>query len=247
MPAPSDQRPNSHYRAQILESPRRGFSGLALACFARRDDLAIGLWGDGVLAGAGGGELGAVAEAECAVGAAEVRLDCLRAKEQSAGGFLDGGAVGDDQRDATLLPGCVSAAGWLRAGGEDAWTAGPRPLSMPPGPPMAATPGARVGVLRFDQAQADQSPVLIYPLDRVAVQLQLADHGRGGVKPSRAQRGKRHRPLTSTTQLRKRQTMLSLNERRRTELSTLRPRRSRVPHAPTVSPPAAPARAVARF
>ena len=100
--------------------------------------------------------------------------------------------------------------------------------SMPPGPPMGATPGARVAVLRFDQAQPDQAPVLIHSLDRVAVQLQLADHSRGGVKPSRAQRGKRHRLLPSTTQLLKRQTMLSLNERHRTELSTLRPRRSRL-------------------
>jgi hypothetical protein len=82
---------------------------------------------------------------------------------------------------------------------------------------MARTPGARVGVLRFDQAQSDQSPVLIHPLDRVAVQLQLADHGRWGVKPSRAQRRKRHRLLTSTPQLLKRQTMLSLNERHRTD------------------------------
>ena len=110
---------------------------------------------------------------------------------------------------------------------------------------MAATPGARVGVLRFDQAQPDQSPVLIRSLDRVAVQLEFADHGRWGIKPSRAQRRKRHRPLTSTTQLLKRQTMLSLNERHRTELSTLRPCRSRVPHAPTASPSPAPARAIA--
>jgi hypothetical protein len=93
---------------------------------------------------------------------------------------------------------------------------------------MAAAPGARVGVLGFDQAQPDQPSVLIHSLDRVAVQLQLADHGRWGVKPSRAERRKRHRQLTSTTQLLKRQTMLSLNERHRTELSTLRPRRSRL-------------------
>ncbi len=65
-----------------------------------------------------------------------------------------------------------TAAGWTAA-----------TLSMPP-PPMAATPGAGVGVIRFDQAQADQSPVLIHSLDRVAVQLQLADHGRWGVKPA---------------------------------------------------------------
>jgi hypothetical protein len=91
---------------------------------------------------------------------------------------------------------------------------------------MTATPAASVGVLRFDQAQAEQSPVLIHSLDRVAVQLQLADHGRWGVKPSRTQRGKRHRPLTSPTQLLERQTMLSLNERHRTELSTPGPRRS---------------------
>ena len=50
---------------------------------------------------------------------------------------------------------------------------------------MTATPGFGVGVIRFDQAQADQSPMLIHSLDRVAVQLQLADHGRWGVKPSR--------------------------------------------------------------
>ena len=43
----------------------------------------------------------------------------------------------------------------------------------------------------------------------MAVQLQLTDHGRWGVKPSRAQRGQRQRLLTSITQLLKRQTMLS--------------------------------------
>ena len=101
-------------------------------------------------------------------------------------------------------------------------------LSMPPGPPMTPAPGGGVGVFRFDQAQADQSPVLIHSLDRVAVQLQLADHGRWGVKPSRAQRGERHRLLTGLTQLLKRQTMLSLNEHHRTELSTPGPRRSRL-------------------
>jgi hypothetical protein len=72
---------------------------------------------------------------------------------------------------------------------------------------MAATPGARVGLLRFDQAQAGQPPMLIRSFDRVAVQLKLADHRRGGVKPSRAQRGKRHRLLTSTAQLLKGQTI----------------------------------------
>jgi len=91
---------------------------------------------------------------------------------------------------------------------------------------MTETPGGYVGILRLDQAQADQSPMLRHSLDRVAVQLQLADHGRWRVKPGRAQRGKRHRLLTSTAQVLKRQTMLSLNERHRTELSTLRPRRS---------------------
>lgn len=115
---------------------------------------------------------------------------------------------------------------------------------MLPGPPTAATPGARVGVLGFDQAQADQSPVLIHSLNRVTVQLQLADHGRWGVKPSRAQRGKRHRLLTSTTQLLKCQTMLSLNERHRIGLSTPRPPIQAL-HAATGSPSAAPARAVA--
>jgi hypothetical protein len=99
---------------------------------------------------------------------------------------------------------------------------------MPPGPPLAATPGARVGVVRLDQARAEQSPVLIHSFDRVAIQLQLADHGRWGVKPSRAQRGKRHRLLTGTPQPLKRQPMLSLNKRHRTKLSTLRPPRSRL-------------------
>ena len=64
---------------------------------------------------------------------------------------------------------------------------------------MPATPAVRVGVLGFDQAQADQSSVLIHSLDHVAVQLQLADHGSRGVKPSRTQRRKRHRLLTGTT------------------------------------------------
>jgi hypothetical protein len=119
------------------------------------------------------------------------------------------------------------------------------PLSMPPGPPTAATPGTRVGVLRFDQAQAEQSPVLIHALDCVAVRLQLADHGRWGVKPSRAQRGKRHRLLTSPTQLLKRQTMLSLDERHRTELSISPATPIRAPHAPIASASAAPARGIA--
>ena len=77
------------------------------------------------------------------------------------------------RRDAKLFAGdSVSAAGSLvRAAKEPgaAWTAAA--LSILPGPPMAATPGARVVVLRFDQAQADQSPVLIDALDRVAVEL----------------------------------------------------------------------------
>ena len=99
---------------------------------------------------------------------------------------------------------------------------------MPPGPSTAATPGAGIGVLRFDQAQADQSSVLMHSLDHVAVQLQLADHCRWGVDPGRAQLGERHRPLTGATQLIERQTVLSLNERHRTELSTVRSRRSRL-------------------
>jgi hypothetical protein len=131
------------------------------------------------------------------------------------------------RRNAVAGSACPRRGG--SGGGEEAkgcWTRAS--LSMPPRPPIAAAPGARVGVLRFDQAQADESPLLIHSLDRVTVQLQLADHGRWGIKPSRAQRGKRHRLLTSTTQLLKRQTMLPLNERNRTELSTLRPRRSRL-------------------
>jgi hypothetical protein len=45
-----------------------------------------------------------------AVGVAELRFDCLRAEEQLVGGFLDGGAVGDDQRD-TLIPARASSHG----------------------------------------------------------------------------------------------------------------------------------------
>jgi hypothetical protein len=106
----------------------------------------------------------------------------------------------------------VSAAGWAVAKEPGPLDRGP--LAGPPGPTNGGDPGARVGVLWFDQAQSDQSPVLI-SLDRVAVQHKLADHSRRGVKPSRAQRPKRHRLLTHTTQLLKRQTMLSLNERHR--------------------------------
>ena len=51
---------------------------------------------------------------------------------------------------------------------------------------MAATPRVRAGVLRFDQPQSDQPPVLIHALDRVTVELQFADHGRWGVKSSHA-------------------------------------------------------------
>ena len=56
-----------------------------------------------------------------------VRLDCLRADEAVAGGFLDGGAVGDDQRDGTRLAGVSMSAegGW--AGGEAASAGAPRP------------------------------------------------------------------------------------------------------------------------
>ena len=151
----------------------------------------------------------------------------VRARRRALRGM--GGAVGDDQRDAKLVPGsaCPRRAG-SKPVAKERGLRDRGPLAMPPGPPMAATPGARVGVVRFDQAQPDQSPVLIDSLDRVEFQLEFADHGRWGVKPSPAQRGKRHRPLTSTTQLLKRQTMLSLNERHRTELSILRPRRSRL-------------------
>jgi len=94
---------------------------------------------------------------------------------------------------------------------------------------MPATPAVRVGVLGFDQAQADQSSVLIHSLDHVAVQLQLADHGSRGVKPSRTQRGKRHRLLTGTTQLLERQTMLSLNERHHRNYQHSALGRSRIP------------------
>ena len=95
-------------------------------------------------------------------------------------------------------------------------------------------------------AGADQSSVLIHSLDHVAVQLQLADHGSRGVKPSRTQRGKRHRLLTGTTQLLERQTMLNLNQRHQIELLTLRPRPIQgSPHAPTASASAARPRAAA--
>ena len=89
---------------------------------------------------------------------------------------------------------------------------------------MPAIPAVRVGVLGFDQAQANQSSVLIHSLDHVAVQLQLADDRSRGVEPSRTQRGKRHRLLTGTAQLLERHTMLILDERHQIELSTLGPR-----------------------
>ena len=169
-----------------------------------------------------------------AVGVAELRFDCLRAEEQLVGGFLDGGAVGDDQRDATLLEDQRVRGGVAGAGGEGAWAAGPRPPSDAARDHQRRRPWRPCRRPRGSiRREADQSPVLIHPLDRVAVQLELADHGRWGVQPSRAQRRKRHRPLTSTTQLLKRQTMLSLNERHRTELSTLRPAPIQAPHAST--------------
>jgi len=68
------------------------------------------------LAGDGGGELGAVAHAELAVDVAEVRLDRLGAEEQLGRGFPDGGAVGDDQRDAKFLRG-EHVGGGMAAGG----------------------------------------------------------------------------------------------------------------------------------
>ena len=63
-----------------------------------------------------------------AVGVAELRFDCLRAEEQLVGGFLDGGAVGDDQRDTTLLEDQRVRGGggwgrWRRSLGR--WTAAP--------------------------------------------------------------------------------------------------------------------------
>jgi hypothetical protein len=80
---------------------------------------------------------------------------------------------------------------------------------------MAPTPRVRVDVLQFDQAQADQSPVLIHALDRVTGQRSSLITAAGESSPSRAQRGQGHRLLTSTTQQLKRQTMLGLNERHR--------------------------------
>lgn len=91
------------------------------------------------------------------------------------------GDYGSRRRSARGLPGVSAGAvpgRWPRSEGVAAHP------TMPPGPPMTATPAGRVGVLWFDQAQADPSSVLIHSLDRLAVQLRLADHGRCGVKPS---------------------------------------------------------------
>ena len=76
-----------------------------------------------------------------------------------------------------------------------------------------ATSGACFAVRGFEQAYADRPAMFIHPLDRVAVELKLADDGRREVDPGRAQRGKRQRLAASTPQPLERQPVFSLNER----------------------------------
>jgi hypothetical protein len=133
-------------------------------------------------------------------------------------------AIGDDQPAERSSEIRISAATRLAPVAHKPGLVDLRTAIDAAGTTNGGDPGRPGGVLGFDRAQADQSSVLIHSLDRVAVQLQLADNGCRGVNPSRAQRGKRDRLFTGTMQLLERQTMLSLNERHQIELSTLRPR-----------------------
>jgi hypothetical protein len=101
-----------------------------------------------------------------------------------------------------------------RQAGAACWAA----YLSPPRPPVA-TPDGPAGVLAFNQTHADEPAVPMHSLDGVAIELEIADHGRWEVMPGGALRGQRQGLLTRSPQTLKRKAMLRLNERHPLELS----------------------------
>jgi hypothetical protein len=85
---------------------------------------------------------------------------------------------------------------------------------LPLRPRPAAAPGCGGCVPRFwiDQPHANKPPVLIDALDRVSVQLELADDGGREVNPASVQLGKRDRLLACLAQALQQPLLLSVSE-----------------------------------
>lgn len=64
----------------------------------------------------------------------------------------------------------------------------------------------------MDQAHAEQLSMVMDPLDRVPVQLEFGDHGRGKVDPARAKLRVRGRLLTGLSQEFKQSLLLGIDE-----------------------------------
>jgi len=88
-------------------------------------------------------------------------------------------------------------------------------LPVRPRPP--APPGCGGCLPRFwmEQAHADQPPVVIDALDRVSVQLELADDGGWEVNPASVQLGKSDRLVAGLAQALQQPLLLSVSERHR--------------------------------
>ena len=71
----------------------------------------------------------------------------------------------------------------------------------------------------MEQAHADQPPVVIDALDRVSVQLELADDGGREVNPASVQLGKRDRLVAGLAQALQQLLLLSVSGRHRPGLS----------------------------
>ena len=84
---------------------------------------------------------------------------------------------------------------------------------LPLRPRPAAAPGCGACVPRFwiDQPHANKPPVLIDALDRVSVQLELADDGGREVNPSGVQLGKSDRLLAGLAQALQQPLLLSVS------------------------------------
>ncbi len=87
-------------------------------------------------------------------------------------------------------------------------------LSVRPGPPPPACGGCvgRVGRFWIEQAHADQPPVVIDALDRVSVQLELADDGGWEANPARVKLGKSDRLLVGLAQALQQPLLLGVSE-----------------------------------
>jgi hypothetical protein len=98
-------------------------------------------------------------------------------------------------------------------------------LEVPP------TPRSVNGRLGIAQANADQPPVLIHTLDRVPVELKLAENDRRKVNAPPAELSERDRLVARLSQPLEHQLLLAVE-----------PHRPRLPHTPEDSPPDPPTR-----